>query len=460
MIQLSTRARGVFQVGRQNHTTPHNTTTAAMAATDRRLLFLLAASLAVAAVSSHNITDILDGYPEYSLYNSYLSQTKVCDEINSRSTVTCLVLTNGAMSSLVSNLSLADIKNALRLLTLLDYYDTKKLHSLSDGSELTTTLYQTTGDASGNMGHVNITNLRGGKVGFASAAPGSKFQATYTKSVKQEPYNLSVLEVSDPITFPGLFDSPSAASTNLTALLEKAGCKQFARLIVSSGVMKMYQAAMDKALTLFAPNDDAFQAKGLPDLSKLTSAELVTLLQYHALPQYAPKASLKTIKGHIQTLASTGAGKYDLSVVTKGDDVSMDTGMDKSRVASTVLDDTPTVIHTVDSVLLPPELFGGAPSPAPAPGPASDVPAASPAPEGSSPAPSPKAAGKKKKKGKSPSHSPPAPPADTPDMSPADAPAGEEAADKAEKKNGATAAATSVAATVASAAALLAASFL
>ncbi|KAG8065904.1 hypothetical protein GUJ93_ZPchr0004g40188 [Zizania palustris] len=420
-----------------------------MAATGH-LLFVLVISMSVAAVSAHNITAILDGYPEYSLYNSYLSQTKVCDEINSRSTVTSLVLTNGAMSSLVSNLSLADIKNALRLLTLLDYYDTKKLHSLHDGSELTTTLYQTTGDASGNMGHVNITNLRGGKVGFASAAPGSQFQATYTKSVKQEPYNLSVLEVSDPITFPGLFNSPSAASTNLTALLEKAGCKQFAHLIVSSGVIKVYQAAMDKGLTLFAPTDDAFHAKDLPDLSKLTSVDLEKVLQYHALPQYAPKASLKTIKGNIQTLASTGAGKYDLSVIAKGDDVSIDTGVDKSRVASTVLDDTPTVIHTMDSVLLPPELFGGAPSPALAP-----------APEGSAPAPSPKAAGKKKKKSKSPSHSPPAPPADTPEMSPVDAPDAEGAADKADvkKKNGATAVATSFAATMASAA-LFAASFL
>ncbi|EMS64953.1 hypothetical protein TRIUR3_19371 [Triticum urartu] len=315
------------------------------------------------------------------------------------------------MSSLAANLSLADVKNALRLLTLLDYYDPKKLHSLHGGSELTTTLYQTTGDASGDMGHVNITNLRGGKVGFASAEPGSKFQATYTKSVKEEPYNLSVLEVSDPITFPGLFTSPSAASTNLTALLDKAGCKRFARLIVSSGVVKTYQAAMDKGLTLFAPTDDAFQAKGLPDLGKLTGADLVALLEYHALPQYAPKASLKTMKGGIPTLASTGKGKYDLSVVAKGDDltgadlvalleyhalpqyapkaslktmkggiptlastgkgkydlsvvakgddVSMDTGMDKSRVASTVLDDTPVTVHTVDSVLLPPELFGG-----------------------------------------------------------------------------------------------------
>uniref|UniRef100_A0A0A9CIK2 FAS1 domain-containing protein n=1 Tax=Arundo donax TaxID=35708 RepID=A0A0A9CIK2_ARUDO len=212
----------------------------------------------------------------------------------------------------------------------------------------------------------------------------------------------------------------------------------------------MYQAAMDKALTLFAPNDEAFKAKDLPDLSKLTSADLVTLLQYHALPRYAPKASLKVAKGDIPTLASTGAGKYDLSVISKGDDVSLDTGLDKSRVASTVLDDTPTVVHTVDSVLLAPELFGGAPSPAPAPEPVGDVPAAAPAPEASAPAPSPKAAGKKKKKAKSPSPSPPAPPADSPDMSPADAPSGDEADTADTKKNGATAVAMSFAATVAS----------
>ncbi|KAM0865737.1 hypothetical protein ACQ4PT_043073 [Festuca glaucescens] len=429
-----------------------------MAAAYRRLLFLLALSLAaVSAARAHNITAILEGYSEYSLYNSYLSQTKVCDEINSRSTVTSLVLTNGAMSSLVSNLSLADVKNALRLLTLLDYYDPKKLHSLHGGSELTTTLYQTTGDASGDMGHVNITNLRGGKVGFASAQPGAKFQATYTKSVKEEPYNLSVLEVSDPITFPGLFTAASAASTNLTALLEKAGCKRFAALIVSSGVIKTYQAAMDKGLTLFAPTDDAFHAKGLPDLTKLTAADLVTLLEYHALPQYAPKASLKTIRGGIPTLASTGKGKYDLSVVARGDDVSMDTGMDKSRVASTVLDDTPVAVHTVDSVLLPRELFGGAPSPAPA-GAAADTPASAPAPEAASaPAPAPKQHEKKKPKGKS--HSPPAPPADSPDMAPADAPEGDEA-DKADDKSGAVAVGTSFAAMVASVAALVGASLL
>ena len=85
------------------------------------------------------------------------------------------------------------------------------------------------------------------------------------------------------------------------------------------------------------------------------------------------------MKGGIPSLASTDKGKYDLSVDAKGDDVSMDTGMDKSRVASTVLDDTPVTVHTVDNVMLPLELFGGTPSPSP--GAAADTPTSAPTPK-------------------------------------------------------------------------------
>ncbi|XP_020261890.1 fasciclin-like arabinogalactan protein 8 [Asparagus officinalis] len=119
------------------------------------------------------------------------------------------------------------------------------------------------------------------------------------------------------------------------------------------GVLKMFEAAEDKGLTLFAPNDEAFKAKGVPDLNKLSSAELVTLLQYHALPSYSPKASLKGTHHPIATMATSGAGKFDLTVGSHGDDVSLETGMGSSRIAETVLDDTPVCILTVDSILLP-----------------------------------------------------------------------------------------------------------
>ncbi|KAJ6840623.1 putative fasciclin-like arabinogalactan protein 8 [Iris pallida] len=400
----------------------------------RPLLLLLAmAAVAILALSAeaHNITAILEGSPDYSLFNSYLTQTKVADEINSRETVTCLALPNSAMSSLVAKKSLAGIKNALRLLVLLDYFDPAKLHDLPDGTTLSTTLYQTTGNAPGNSGFVNITDRRGGDVLFGPSAKNSALTSRYTKSVRQIPYNISVIEISAPIVFPGLLDAPSAATSNITALLEKAGCKTFAGLLQSSGVLKVFETAMDKGLTLFAPNDEAFKASGAPDLSSITSAELVTLLQYHALPTYTPKASLKSSTRPVATMASGASGKFDLSVESAGDDVTLKTGVDTSRVASTVLDDTPVCILTVDNLLLPVELFGA--GPAPAPGPAALTPAEAPGPAVAEPVSAPVSA-----KAPAPEAlSPPAPPMGSPEGSPAEAPG---AADvKASDKAGASA---------------------
>ncbi|KAL2892382.1 Fasciclin-like arabinogalactan protein 10 [Bienertia sinuspersici] len=386
-------------------------------------IFLLSSLLILFTISyAHNITEILSSDPNLSQFSSYLSQTKLDDEINSRQTITVLALDNAAMSSLTSNNSLSVIKNLLSLHVLLDYYDPKKLHSIQNGTVLTTTLYQTTGSATSQEGSVNITDLKGGTVGFGSGVPGSKLESTYTKSVKQIPYNISVLEISDPIIAPSLMNS-SSSDANITAVLEKAGCKTFASLISSSGVLKMYQNQMEKGITIFAPTDEAFKAKGVPDLSKLNNAEIVSLLQFHALTSYAPIGTLKSKKGSLTTLAS-GAGKYDLTTKTAGDSVTLHTGVDSSRVAGTLLDSTPVIIYSVDNVLLPVELFGVAPSPAPIESPASSP---SPAPT-KSPASSPSPASTE-----SPAS---APTEESPEGSPSPSESPESAADDTGKNGG------------------------
>ncbi|CAJ1815003.1 unnamed protein product [Sphenostylis stenocarpa] len=372
------------------------------------LLPLLLLSL-LAAVSAHNITDILAADPQYSDFNNFLSQTKLADEINTRQTITVLALTNAAFSAVAAKHSLSVVKNLLSLHILLDYFDNTKLHQITNGTTLSTTLYQTTGNANGNVGSVNITDLQGGKVGFGSAAAGSKLDSTYTKSVKQIPYNISVIEISEPIIAPGILAAPPPSSeVNITALIEKAGCKTFASLISSNGLVKTFESTADKGLTIFAPNDEAFKARGVPDLSKLTNAEIVSLLQYHATAQYLPVGSLKTTKNAVNTLASNGAGKFEFTVSADGDSVTLHTGVHNSRIANTILDSTPLSIYSVDSVLLPTELFAKSPSPAPAPEPAS-APTPSPAPTPAG-APSPLPA------------SPPAPAGETPAGAPADAP--------------------------------------
>lgn len=146
-----------------------------------------------------NITKILSAHSEYSRFNQLLSQTKLADEINRRQTITVLVVSNGHMGSL-NGMSMAAIKNVLSLHVVLDFFDPQKLQAITDGTTLSTTLYQTTGNAPGNNGFVNITDLKDGKVGFGPAAKGSKLDSTFVKSVKQEGYNISVIEVSQLIT--------------------------------------------------------------------------------------------------------------------------------------------------------------------------------------------------------------------------------------------------------------------
>ncbi|CAH9145813.1 unnamed protein product [Cuscuta epithymum] len=382
------------------------------------LLLVTASMIAVSSTvtTAHNITEILAGHPEYSDFNRYLSQTKLADEINSRTTITVLVPSNGAFSAVTANHSLSTIKNILELHVLLDYWDGGKLHDMTKGTSMSTTLYQTTGSAQGIAGTLNITDQKGGKVGFGSALPKSPITSHYVKEIKKIPYNISVVQIDEPIIVQAVVDAaaPTGSDFNITAALEKAGCKTFAGLLISSGVIKNFEKNVDTGLTVFAPNDEAFKEDSLPDLSKLSNADLVALLQYHAVGGYTPMGTLKTSKEPLSTLAASGAGKYVLGTKKDGDSVSLTTGVDSSKVASTVIDSTPLCIFTVDNVLLPTELFGNAPSPAPALSP--DV-SPAPAPEVSD-APSPSVAD-----APAPSLSPPAPPTSSPGGAPADSPA-------------------------------------
>ncbi|KAI3701054.1 hypothetical protein L2E82_45697 [Cichorium intybus] len=325
-------------------------------------LWLIAA---VSTVAGHNITDILSEFPEYSVFNDYLTKTRLDDEINSRQTITVLVLNNAVATNFTANRPLSVIKPALSIHVLLDYFDAGKLLTIGGGSMITTTLYQTTGIAAGSTGFVNITDIKGGKVEFGSAAQGSKIESLYTKTVKQFPYNISVLEISSPIIALEVLPVPSAV--NIRSLLAAAGCRAFNKLITTTGVVDIYQKMAQDGLTVFAPSDAAFKATGLPDFNKLTNAELVSLLLYHAVPSYVPRITLKNEKDPLHTLATNSAGEFAFTVQSVGDSITLNSGVVDSRVLNMVTDSVPVSIFTIDSVLLPMELFATTPSPADAP---------------------------------------------------------------------------------------------
>lgn len=382
----------------------HLRSTAAFAAVLISILF------SGATVSGHNITAILNKFPEFSTFNHYLTITHLANEINSRQTITVCAVNNAGMSDLLSkHLSVYAMKNVLSLHVLLDYFGAKKLHQITNGTALAATMFQATGTASGSSGFVNITDLKGGKVGFGSQ-DSARTDATFVKSLQELPYNISVIQISSMLpSAEAEAPTPEPAAVNISSLMSAHGCKNFAEALEASDAMKTYADNIDGGLSVFCPLDDAFKGF-MPKYKNLSVGNKQSLLEYHGVPVYQSLSMLKSSNGLMNTLATDGASKYDFTVQNDGEQVTIKTSIVTAKIVGTLIDQQPLIIFTIDKVLLPKELFKGAISPAPAP-----------APEADSPAESPKASKNKKKKA-SPavSDSPADSPADSPDGGVAD----------------------------------------
>ncbi|KAH6768111.1 FASCICLIN-like arabinogalactan 2 [Perilla frutescens var. frutescens] len=375
----------------------------AAAAATAVVLSLLLLLLLPFSTDAHNITHILEKYPEFSTFNHYLTVTQLSPEINRRETITVCAVDNAGMSDLLSkHLTLGAIKNVLSLHVLLDYFDAKKLHQITNGTALAATMFQATGSATGSAGFVNITDLKGGKVGFGPQDNGGVVSATFVKSVDAIPYNISVVQISSILPSPEAeAPAPGPSQINITALMSKHGCKVFADTLLASAAEQTFEDNVLSGLTVFCPGDDAMKSF-LPKFKNLTAAGQQSLLEYHGIPIYQSLPGLKSSNGLTNTLATDGASKFDFDVKNDGTDVTIVTKIVTAKIVDTLVDDQPLAIYQVDKVLKPLELFKGALPPAPAPAPAAD-----------SPKPS-------KKKHKSPPAAPSDSPADAPDGDVAD----------------------------------------
>ncbi|KAG8386020.1 hypothetical protein BUALT_Bualt03G0105600 [Buddleja alternifolia] len=372
-------------------------------------LFLLPST-----TNAHNITRILAKYPEFSTFSHYLTLTQLAPEINRRETITVCAVDNAAMSDLLSkHLTIGAIKNVLSLHVLLDYFDSKKLHQITDGTALAATMFQATGSASGSAGFVNITDLKGGKVGFSPQDNGGHVDAaTFVKPVEGIPYNISVIQISSILPSPEAeAPAPGPSQMNITALMTAHGCKVFAETLLANPAKQTFEDNVESGLTIFCPGDDAMKSF-MPKYKNLTASGKQSLLEFHAIPIYQSLSGLKSSNGLMNTLATDGASKYDFTVQNDGTEVTIMTKIVTAKIINTLIDEQPVAIYELNKVLMPKELFKGAISPAPAPAPEADAPKSS----------------KKKHR------SPPAPAA--PSDSPADAPDGD-VADQTADSNGA-----------------------
>ncbi|KAJ4802002.1 Fasciclin-like arabinogalactan family protein [Rhynchospora pubera] len=159
-------------------------------------------------ISAHNITRLLSNYPEFSIFNSLLSQSKVADEINRRQTITVMAIDNSSAPAF-SSLDTDTLKKALSIHVVLDYFDDAKLTKLAKNTTLLTTLFQSSGVANDRMGFLNYTKrYTDGRLLFGSAQPGAPLSSAFIKVVAVRPYNISVIQVSTAIIPPGLGGNP------------------------------------------------------------------------------------------------------------------------------------------------------------------------------------------------------------------------------------------------------------
>ncbi|KAL3617681.1 hypothetical protein CASFOL_038002 [Castilleja foliolosa] len=174
------------------------------------LSLFLAFFLLFHVANAFNITQILTQYPDFSSFNTYLTQANLAGQINSRETITVLVVENSNLSP-ISGKSPQVLANILSVHVILDYFDVPKLQNLQNGPTTLTTLFQTTGSARGQQGFLNVTHLSTSSVAFGSAVAGSAAGSNLVKSVFTEPYNISILQVSNIIVPPGV-DGPAATT--------------------------------------------------------------------------------------------------------------------------------------------------------------------------------------------------------------------------------------------------------
>ncbi|XP_062023820.1 fasciclin-like arabinogalactan protein 14 [Rosa rugosa] len=170
--------------------------------------FFLLMMLLISSCSAFNITKLLEKEDDFSNFNQQLSQTKIADQINKRSTITVLAVDNSAIGGLGDDSSVT--KAIMSVHVILDYYDKEKLtkHAKTNKSAMLTTLYQTSGLAKNQQGFLRVA-ADDGEITFGSASKGGQMNSKLVKSVTAQPFNISVLQVSSIIEVPDINANPS-----------------------------------------------------------------------------------------------------------------------------------------------------------------------------------------------------------------------------------------------------------
>ncbi|XP_057429814.1 fasciclin-like arabinogalactan protein 4 [Lotus japonicus] len=324
---------------------------------------------------SFNITALLSTFPEFSQFTALIAP--LSDDLSHRSSLSLLAVPNSVLSSddrlSRHQLTPSTLPDVLRYHVLLQYLSWSDLRSLPPSGKLITTLYQTTGRATGNLGSVNLTcDPVTGLVSIHPPTPSSSSSAatnaTVLSLVKTLPYNVTIFSVNA-LLIPGGFDlmasetGPTSFINITKALIDGHNFNVVASLLSASGVVEEFESDEGGAgITLFVPVDDAFA--DLPasiSLQSLPADKKAVVLRFHVLHSYYPLGSLQSITNPSQPTLATeamGAGFYTLNISAFNGSLAINSGIVQASVTQTVFDEKPVSIFGISRVLLPKEIFG------------------------------------------------------------------------------------------------------
>ncbi|MED6218520.1 Fasciclin-like arabinogalactan protein 11 [Stylosanthes scabra] len=167
--------------------------------------------------------------------------------------------------------------------------------------------------------------------------------------------------------------SPSSAPTDIIRILKKAGgFTTLIRLLTTTQVSTQINAQLlnsNNGITLFAPNDNAFQSLKPGFLNSLDDQQKNELIQFHVLPSFVAITNFDTLSNPVRTQAGDDPDRLALNITTSGNQVNMTTGIVNTTVGGSVYSDHQLAVYQVDKVLLPKDFFLPKKSPPPAPAP-------------------------------------------------------------------------------------------
>ncbi|XP_021823332.1 mucin-17-like [Prunus avium] len=328
--------------------------------------------------SAFNITQILNKYPEFSIFNDYLTRTQVSNQINERRTLTILVANNEAMSSLVGQ-PMDVIRKVLSLQVVLDYYNVQKFHNLPVSKPTRIiTLLEAADKPSGQQGFVNITN--GDTISIVSGA-GSDQALVVRDVAADELSTISVVQINKVIVPSGLTSppslspspsipsSPSSSIFNITKILNNyPEFSQFNAYLTDTQVCDQINART--TVTVLVVNNAAMSSL----VGKSTEIKK-RVLSLHVITDYYTSQSFHNFPTSKTTQLTTllqvsfqSNGFQGLLNATSGDAVSIVSaaGSDKVEVVKDIFTENLKIsVVQINNLIVPSDSTSPSPSPSP-----------------------------------------------------------------------------------------------